>query len=80
VLRDRPLLDRVPALFHALGLPASLPALDAAEKDALKAALGHDKKRAGGELPWVLPVRAGEVLVAPVPAATVEALLAEELR
>ena len=80
VLLDRPLLDRVPALFQALGLPASLPALDAVEQDALKAALGNDKKRAGGELPWVLPVRAGEVLVAPVPAATVEALLAEELR
>jgi 3-dehydroquinate synthetase/shikimate kinase len=79
LLRERPLLDRIPALFHALGLPSVLPALDAAEKAALAAALAHDKKRAGGEQPWVLPVRAGEVVIAPVPASTVDALLAEEL-
>ena len=60
-------------------IAAELPALDAAERAALAGALTHDKKRAGGEQPWVLPVCAGEVVIAPVPASTVDALLAEEL-
>jgi len=78
-LADRSLLDRVPAILHALSLPADLPPLATEEKQVLLAAMAQDKKRAGGELNWVLPVRAGEVTVEKVPPAEVEGLLAEEL-
>ncbi len=40
-----------------------LPATAAVEPDAVREALGHDKKRAAGRLRWVLPVSLGDVRV-----------------
>ena len=40
-----------------------LPATAAVAQDAVLQALGHDKKRTGGRLRWVLPVSLGDVRV-----------------
>jgi 3-dehydroquinate synthetase len=46
-------------VLRSLGLPTEIPAnLD---RSLIEAAMGLDKKRAGGRLRFVLPVRIGEV-------------------
>ncbi|MEO0651757.1 MAG: 3-dehydroquinate synthase family protein [Planctomycetota bacterium] len=81
-LEDPLLPERVASLARRLGLPASLADLrrssgDSLAPDALHAAMGHDKKRDGGQLRFVLPHRAGAVAHGrPVPDALVASVLA----
>lgn len=57
---DPALADRIEAVLVAWGLPVRCPPLDV---DALWEAMGHDKKRQGRGLRWVLPRAIGEVEV-----------------
>jgi 3-dehydroquinate synthetase len=80
-LEDPGLPERVGRLLARLSLPTSLADLRAAagplDPVRLEQALGHDKKRAGGELRFVLPRRVGCVaLDVAVEPALVRALLA----
>ena len=49
----------ISSVLNALGLCVELP--ESIDRDRIKLALGVDKKRAGGKLKAVLPVRIGEV-------------------
>ena len=61
ILQDEALPGRLEALLTRLGLPTRLPpGLELAELAPLMA---RDKKVAAGRIRWVLPVRAGEVIV-----------------
>lgn len=57
-LADPSLADRIEAVLLAWGLPVRCPPFDA---DAIWRAMGHDKKRRGRALRWVLPHAIGEV-------------------
>ena len=58
-LMERYVLNRLEALLARLDLPTRPPDLG---REALLAPLVHDKKRAGGENIWALPVRSGQVV------------------
>ncbi len=57
-LADPSLADRIEAVLLAWGLPVRCPPFAA---DAIWRAMGHDKKRQGRALRWVLPRAIGEV-------------------
>jgi 3-dehydroquinate synthase len=64
VLKDLDLLTRLERLLSRLGLPTRIPpGLTLAN---MEPAMRRDKKAEGGLIHWVLPVRAGEVIVTPV--------------
>jgi 3-dehydroquinate synthase len=74
-LTDAKLGDRVEGLLASFGLPVTYTGL---APSTVVEAMASDKKRRGGELRFVLPVRLGEVRVIDgVPAAEVTAVLAE---
>jgi len=52
--------ERVEALLRCSGLPIRYAGVD---QEKLLAALNVDKKRRGGRLRWILPVRIGEVII-----------------
>ena len=54
------LAERITGLIDRLGLPISAPGYDV---DAVLAAMGHDKKRAGKKLRFVIPQGLGDVVV-----------------
>ncbi|MFN2382859.1 MAG: bifunctional shikimate kinase/3-dehydroquinate synthase [Gemmatimonadota bacterium] len=63
------LADRLAAALVGLGLPARVPEAAppaARDPEQLLALIGHDKKRRGGQLHVVLPVRPGETIIQPV--------------
>lgn len=70
------LLARLGLGQGSLGATDGGPALDA---DAIREALGADKKHAGGRLRWVLPTGTGVVVRDDVPSELVEAAIAELL-
>ena len=72
VLKNPSLPGRVAALLGSHGLPARFPPMRMAR--VLEAAR-RDKKARGGRVRMVLPVRAGRVVVLPVPLATLKAVL-----
>ncbi|MBM2810655.1 MAG: 3-dehydroquinate synthase [Chloroflexi bacterium] len=51
-------VDRQSRLLLGLGLPQRCPGVD---RDALRSAIGLDKKRAGGRVAWILPSDIGSV-------------------
>lgn len=53
------LTGKIQAALQAVGLPVEVPA--AIDRQAVIAAVGHDKKRAGGRVTFAVPVRIGEV-------------------
>lgn len=53
------LADSIADTLHALGLPTAAPA--GLDHQRILSAIGVDKKRSGGKVRWVLPVRIGEV-------------------
>ena len=53
---------RVEALLRRCGLPIRYAGVDV-DQEQLLAALHVDKKRRGGRLRWILPVRIGEVII-----------------
>lgn len=61
VLAQPDLPGRLEALLRRLGLPVRFPA--GTDVAAVRAAMVLDKKTAGGQLTWVLPVRLGQVQV-----------------
>lgn len=52
-------LDELSELFHLAGLPTEIP--KELEPEVLFAAMSYDKKRKGGKVRFVLPIRPGEV-------------------
>ena len=54
------LADRITAVVDRLGLPTSLSGYDA---EAIHAAMGHDKKRAGKTLRFIIPQDLGDVVI-----------------
>ncbi len=71
---DESFVQRQHDLLVQLKLPVELPA--DADRDALLAAMAHDKKSAAGRLRFVLPTRLGHVeLVADVPPADILAAM-----
>jgi 3-dehydroquinate synthase len=63
---DAHLSARVTDLFDRLGLPTAAPGYDV---DAVYAAMGHDKKRSGKGLRFVVPRALGDVIVIDDPGA-----------
>jgi 3-dehydroquinate synthetase len=59
-LAEPELVDRVEAALRAWGLPADCPPLTVG---SIWNAMGHDKKRRGRTLRWVLPRAVGEVTI-----------------
>jgi 3-dehydroquinate synthase len=57
---DPALAERITHLLDRLGLPIRAPGYDV---DAVLAAMGHDKKRAGKRLRFVIPLALGDVVV-----------------
>ncbi len=57
---DAALADRIAQLLERVGLPTSISGYD---MDAVLAAMGHDKKRAGKTLRFVIPQALGDVVV-----------------
>ncbi len=70
--------DCTEAVTTALGA-ASLPIHTAYSADALTAAALHDKKRTGGTLTLVLPVRIGKCVLHPIPVDRLGGLMEEVL-
>ncbi len=62
------LAERLTQLLERLGLPIAAPGYDV---DAVLAAMGHDKKRAGKKLRFVIPQNLGDVVVIDDPGADV---------
>jgi shikimate kinase / 3-dehydroquinate synthase len=58
------LVDRVQSVINRHGLPVQLPGYEA---DAILAAMGHDKKRAGKTLRFIIPQAIGDVVIIPDP-------------
>ena len=56
------LAERITKLIDRLGLPTQLPAAEY-DLDAVLAAMGHDKKRAGKTLRFVIPQALGDVVL-----------------
>jgi 3-dehydroquinate synthetase len=54
------LADRIERLLDRLGLPTRAPGYDV---DAVYAAMGHDKKRAGKTLRFIIPQSLGDVVM-----------------
>jgi 3-dehydroquinate synthetase len=70
---DVSLADRVEAILSAWGLPVRCPPFEA---DAILQTIGHDKKKRGSALRWVLPRALGQVEIATdVPQETVRSVL-----
>ena len=65
---DPLLAGRIRSLLDRLGLPVAAPGYDAG---AVLAAMGHDKKRAGKRLRFVIPQALGDVQVIDDPGAEV---------
>ncbi|HLN61799.1 MAG TPA: 3-dehydroquinate synthase [Symbiobacteriaceae bacterium] len=63
VLKEPDLPVRLERLLARVGLPTRLP--PGLTLAALEPAMRRDKKSEGGQIHWVLPVRAGEVIVTP---------------
>ncbi|MGI9860047.1 3-dehydroquinate synthase [Moorella naiadis] len=63
---------RLVRLLERAGLPVTMPALDPA---AFRAALGHDKKIAWGQLRMILPERLGRVQITPIAVEEIMAVL-----
>jgi 3-dehydroquinate synthase len=61
---DAALVERIKHLLGRLGLPTNAPGYDV---DAVLAAMGHDKKRAGKRLRFVIPQALGDVVVIDYP-------------
>jgi 3-dehydroquinate synthetase len=57
---DTALAGRITRLIERLGLPVRAPGYDV---DAVLEAMGHDKKRAGKRLRFVIPQALGDVVV-----------------
>jgi len=69
------LVSRIEAALTAWGLPVRCPPYDVA---AIWEAMGHDKKRRGRSLRWVLPYDVGQVEIVPdVPPEVVRSVLCE---
>jgi shikimate kinase/3-dehydroquinate synthase len=58
------LVDRVQSVIDRHGLPVQLPGYEAG---AILAAMGHDKKRAGKTLRFIIPQAIGDVAIIPDP-------------
>jgi len=63
ILREARLTQRLQTLLEQLGLPVRLPA--GLSVESLAPLMNRDKKVQAGRIRWVLPVRAGEVVVTP---------------
>jgi 3-dehydroquinate synthase len=71
VLKEPELYARIDRLLQRLGLPTRVP--QAVNLTTLTDLMTRDKKSEGGRVNWILPVRAGEVVVTrevPAPAVT----------
>jgi 3-dehydroquinate synthase len=78
LLKEPDLPVRLERLLQRLGLPTRLP--PGITREGLHPLMLRDKKAEGGQISWVLPVRAGEVIVTPnVPAEAVDKAI-ESLR
>lgn len=75
---ERGLADRVAAALGGLGLPVEPP--EGRDPDRLLERIAHDKKRSGGRVHVVLPVRPGEVEVRPVDPDTLRTRVLEAVR
>ena len=58
------LVEQIEAALSGVGLPTSIPA--ELDLELVRRSMGYDKKKDGGKLRWVLPVRVGEVLTSMV--------------
>jgi 3-dehydroquinate synthase len=60
-MADSGLAEQISAVLDRLGLPTEIPA--GIDRAAIRQSMGLDKKRAGGKVGFVLPLRIGEVKI-----------------